>query len=78
MEAGVIKLEREIEKLEGRKTEIETSLCRPETLQQGELVMSLQKELAGINTELHDLYHSWEDERLKLEELLNLLKKETH
>ena len=77
LETKVMQVEQEIEKLESRKTEIETSLCQPETLQKGgELVMSLQKELAGINSDLQKKYHSWEEERIKLEELLNGLKKE--
>jgi ATP-binding cassette subfamily F protein 3 len=74
LDAVVMKLEGEIEKLESRKREIESSLCRPETLRNGELVVSLQKELASINADLPGMYRSWEKERIKLEELLDLLK----
>lgn len=62
-------LEKDIERWESRKEEIEFEMALPETYEDGERVVILQKEYAGLKNDLEDLYRRWEKTQLKLEEL---------
>ena len=63
-------LERQIDELEIRKVEIEAKMARPETYDDGELTVSLQKEYAQIKKDLGANYNQWETAHSELETLL--------
>jgi ATP-binding cassette subfamily F protein 3 len=71
IEKDINRIEAEIDKFESRKFEIESVMCRPETHEEGKLMVSLQKELTDINKKLQKYYSQWEKNRLTLEQLLN-------
>ncbi len=71
IETSIQWLEREIDRLESRKKEIEDLLCRPDIYQEKEYMLSLQKELPLINKQLQEYYSDWEKGRIELEELLS-------
>jgi len=56
IEKDINRIEAEINKIESRKSEIESVMCRPETHEEGKLVVSLQKELTDINKKLQEYY----------------------
>jgi ATP-binding cassette, subfamily F, member 3 len=66
----VKKLEAEIDKHEGRKTELEFQLSLPKTYENGDQVAELQKAYADTNVDLEGAYRKWEEAQLELEELL--------
>jgi len=70
IETSIQWLEREIDRLEARKKEIEELLCRPDIYQEKDQMLSLQKELPLINKQLQEYYTDWEKARIELEELL--------
>jgi len=53
-------------------------MCRPETHEEGKLVVSLQKELTDINKKLQEYYSKWEEDRLALDQLLNKIQQAIH
>jgi ATP-binding cassette subfamily F protein 3 len=71
IEKDINRIEAEIDKFESRKFEIESVMCRPETHEEGKLMVSLQKELTDINKKLQKYYSQWEKNRLALDQLLN-------
>ncbi len=71
IEKDINRIEAEIDKFESRKFEIESVMCRPETHEEGKLMVSLQKELTDINKKLQKYYSQWEKNRLTLDQLLN-------
>jgi ATP-binding cassette subfamily F protein 3 len=73
IETSIQWLEREIDKLESRKKEIEDLLCRPDIYQEKDYMLSLQKELPLITKQLQEYYSDWEKGRIELEELLGSL-----
>ena len=73
IETSIQWLEREIDRLESRKKEIEELLCRPDIYQEKDHVLSLQKELPLINKQLQEYYSDWEKARIELEELMSSL-----
>ncbi|MBS3818147.1 ATP-binding cassette domain-containing protein [bacterium] len=66
-------IEAKIHDLEKEKSEIEEKMSQPKTYKEGDLIVSLQKNHARIQTELEDLYKKWEDAKLELEEILSQL-----
>lgn len=65
--------EEKINSLEREKSEIEEKMTQPQTYKEGDLIISLQKNHARIQTELEKLYKKWEEAKLELEEILRQL-----
>ena len=66
---AVSQTEKDISGHEDRISEIDGLLCLPETLKDSQKVQSLMTERAKLDGELAELYSSWEDLSLKLEQL---------
>jgi len=71
LEKEIESLEVTIEELETKKSDIEIRLAQPDTYQDGELVVSLQKEYAAVKQGIENSYERWEKAKIKLEEILN-------
>ncbi len=65
----VHRLEKEIQALEARQTELTAELEKPETYQQGGRAWEINRELAGILEDLQKLTPDWEVAATKLAEL---------
>jgi len=78
IEKDITRIEDEINKLELRKSEIESVMCRPETNKEGKLMVSLQKELTDINNKLQEYHSQWKEDRLALDQLLNKIQQAIH
>jgi len=70
LQTEVTGLEEKIEALEKKKDQLESQLAAPETYNQSELTIRLQKEYARVNKELTHTTQLWEDASLQLEEIL--------
>jgi len=68
--AKISKLEDRIEALETRQSGLEEQLAAPDTYDQGEKVVSLQKEYARVRLELETAVSDWEASHQELDELL--------
>lgn len=66
----VEKLEEKIEQLEKRKDELETQMAQPDTYDDKELAVQLQKEYAVVNKELVLGNQQWEQASTQLEEII--------
>ena len=66
-------LEGKIEKMEERKDALEFDMAKPETYEDSEKVVTLQKEHATLKKELEDYYRKWEEAQLEMEELMEQL-----
>jgi ATP-binding cassette subfamily F protein 3 len=66
--------EKQIESLEKRRQEIELTMSQPETYEDSEVIIRLQKELAEIKKNLTILYHNWELAETSLTALLDGIK----
>ena len=66
--------EKQIDTMEIRRREIEGAMARPETYENRELIIRLQKELAEINKKLPSLYEKWEKAEASLAALLETVK----
>lgn len=70
LKAELVQTEERIERLEARKTELESLLAHPETYQNGRQAASFQKEYSSVRKELEASYGSWEDAQRELDEIL--------
>ncbi|UCH93694.1 MAG: ATP-binding cassette domain-containing protein [Candidatus Aminicenantes bacterium] len=70
LQREVEKLEEKIEQLEKRKDELETQMAHPDTYDDSELAVRLQKEYAAINKELIRCNQEWEQASTQLEEII--------
>ncbi len=68
---AVTSLEKEIEQRESRIHELEFQMALPETYDNKEKVVDVQKEHALSKKELEDSYRRWEEAQFELEELLS-------
>jgi len=59
--------ETRISLLEGKKQKIEGALCETEIYQQPDRIKQMNLDLKAIETELEDLYYTWNDLTLKIE-----------
>jgi len=66
----VSQLEEKIDLLEKQKVDLEVRMALPETYQDGELAVKLQKEYANINKDLIASNQRWEEVSMKLDELV--------
>ena len=64
-------LEVQIERWESKKEELEFLMALPETYQDSEKVVVLQKEYATLKKDLEESYHRWEKAQLELEEIVS-------
>jgi ATP-binding cassette subfamily F protein 3 len=64
-------LEVQIERCESKKEELEFLMALPETYQDSEKVVVVQKEYAALKKDLEESYHRWEAAQLALEEIVN-------
>ena len=65
----VHELEEKIDRLETEKSELETRMAHPDTYQDSQLAVTLQKTYGGVCKDLEDSNHSWEEALTQLEEL---------
>jgi ATP-binding cassette subfamily F protein 3 len=72
----VEKLEEKIAGLEKKKHELEARMAQPETYNDGELAVRLQKEYAAVNKELPQCNRRWEQALTELEEIEAALNKD--
>jgi ATP-binding cassette, subfamily F, member 3 len=63
-------LETQITQWESKKEELEMTLSLPETYNDPEKLVTLQKEYAAIKPNLEDLYRRWEAAQLELEDVV--------
>ncbi len=63
-------MEKQVEKGETRKQQIELDMANPNTYQDKEKIVLLQKEYATLKKDLEDAYRHWEEAQFELEELL--------
>ena len=63
-------LEEQIDQLEKRKQELETQMALPDTYNDSELAVRLQKEYAAVNKELNRCNLCWEQASNQLEEII--------
>jgi len=70
LQKNVDSLEENIERLETRKSELEAQLAAPETYDNSDLAVKLQKEYGTVTKELEESNAKWEDALMKLEELM--------
>jgi ATP-binding cassette subfamily F protein 3 len=63
-------LEEQIDQLEKRKQELETQMALPDTYNDSELAVRLQKEYAAVNKELNRCNLRWEQASNQLEEII--------
>ncbi len=70
LDKEIVDSETAIEKLEVRKREIENELTRPETYQETQRAILIQKEYTQVKKDLDNLYAKWEESKLNLEQLL--------
>lgn len=70
LEKEIEEIERKIDGLEIRKKEIEAELALPETYQDADQVVTLQKEYAQLKEDLEISYAGWEKSKTDLEDLL--------
>jgi ATP-binding cassette subfamily F protein 3 len=73
LKRDVGELEAKIEQLEKRKDELEVQMALPDTYNNGELAVRLQKEYAGVNRELSQCNQRWEHTSSQLEEIIESL-----
>ena len=66
-------LEGKIGKMEEKKDALEFDMARPETYEDSEKVVTLQKEHATLKKDLEDCYRQWEEAQLEMEELMEKL-----
>jgi ATP-binding cassette subfamily F protein 3 len=66
--------EKRIDSLEKKKKIIELTMANPETYEDKNLIVRLQKDLSDINKKLPVLYESWEENQISLKELLDQVK----
>jgi ATP-binding cassette subfamily F protein 3 len=71
LQREVEKLEENIDRLEKRKDELETQMAQPDTYNDGELAVRLQKEYAAVNKELILCNQEWEQASTQLEEIIH-------
>ena len=62
-------VEKKIELLEARKTELETALCNPQIHKDVDRIKTINKELKGMNSELDHSYTFWTKINSQLEQL---------
>ncbi len=70
LQKEIVSLEKHIEQWESEKEKLEFEMALPETYEDGERVVRLQKEYAGLKKDLEDSYHRWEEIQLEFEELV--------
>jgi ATP-binding cassette subfamily F protein 3 len=70
LQREVEKIEKKIERLEKRKDELETQMAQPDTYNDSELAVRLQKEFAAVNKELNQCNLRWEQASNQLEEII--------
>ncbi|MGD2089014.1 MAG: ATP-binding cassette domain-containing protein [Candidatus Aminicenantes bacterium] len=70
LQREVKKLEENIDRLEKRKDELETQMAQPDTYNNGELAVRLQKEYAAVNKELNLCNLCWEQTSNQLEAII--------
>jgi len=70
LQREVEKLEEKIDRLEKRKDELETQMAHPDTYNDSELAVRLQKEYAAVNKELTLCNREWEQISTQLEEIM--------
>ena len=70
LQKEVAALEAQIEQWESKKEEFEFTMSLPETYEDGEKIVFLQKEYATIKPNLEDLYRKWEKVQLELDEVV--------
>ncbi len=73
LQKSVDSFEKNIKIAESEKLKIETVLARPETYKNGSDVKALHVAYAELKKRIDALYDRWEQEKRKLEELINLL-----
>jgi len=76
LKAELVQAEEHIENLETRKVELESSLARPETYQDGRNAAALQKEYAAVRKDLERTYVTWETDNRELDEILAMIEKQ--
>ncbi|MBR0150540.1 MAG: ABC-F family ATP-binding cassette domain-containing protein, partial [Synergistaceae bacterium] len=69
MKKSISQAEKDISGHESRISEIDGLLCLPETLKDSQKVQALMTERSNLARELEELYSSWEELSLKLEQL---------
>ncbi|MBD3308409.1 ATP-binding cassette domain-containing protein [candidate division KSB3 bacterium] len=67
----IASLEQQIERWETKKEELEFSLSLPETYDDSDRIIDLQKEYASLTKTLEEHYHRWEAAQLELEALVS-------
>jgi ATP-binding cassette subfamily F protein 3 len=70
LQREVEKLEEKIEQLETRKQELETQMAHPDTYNDSELAVRLQKEYSAVKKELTRCNQEWEQASTQLEEII--------
>lgn len=70
LKRAVSDAEKQIEKGEARKHQIELDMSNPSTYADKENIVLLQREYATLKKELEDAYRRWEEAQFELEELL--------
>ena len=70
LKRAVSDAEKEIERCEARKQQIELEMAKPETYSQKDKIVLLQREYTALKKEIEDAYHRWEEAQFELEELL--------
>lgn len=70
----VASIEDRISELESSKTRLESLMAQPETYENSQLAVSLQKEYAGVNKNLEIYTEKWETAQAALDQLLSDLK----
>jgi ATP-binding cassette subfamily F protein 3 len=70
LQRKVAALEEQIDQLEKRKQELETQMAHPDTYNDSQLAVCLQKEYAAINKELILSNREWEQASTQLEEII--------
>jgi ATP-binding cassette subfamily F protein 3 len=67
----IASLEEQITQWELKKEELEFIMALPETYQDSEKAVLLQKEYANLKKDLEEYYHRWEKAQLELEEVVS-------
>jgi ATP-binding cassette subfamily F protein 3 len=73
LQKAIASLETRIEQWEARKELIEFDMALPQTYEDPERVVTLQKEHANLQKDLEGAYRRWEEAQLELEEVLSQL-----
>ena len=70
LKRAVSDAEKQVEKGEARKQQIELDMSNPSTYADKEKIVLLQREYATLKKELEDAYRRWEEAQFELEKLL--------